>query len=113
VDHVTTLGYEPADMHYTGSCSCGAGCRLFTWDHALAWRNRHDPASARPQDGPYPSWQVPGLCHSSATARPRHEPRPGEYWYLASNGYWFAQCTECCAVARRYSDLAPLRVCTA
>jgi hypothetical protein len=117
VEHVTALGYDPADMYYSGSCSCGEDHRMFTWGHALAWRNLHDPANARPQDGPYPSWHIPGLCHNSAALRARHEPRPSEYWHLAPNGYWFAHCAGCCATARQLGTeepcLAPLRVCTA
>lgn len=72
--------------------------------------------TANPEDGPFPWWHVPGWCHAGTSTVPRHEPRPAEYWSLAPNGYWFAECAECCAVTRRVGaecpDLAPLRVTT-
>lgn len=114
--HVTTVGYEPDDRLYVASCSCGEGRFLPTWDMTLAWRNRHDPGGARPDIGPYPHWHVPGWCHHSGTQF-HHGQRPAEYWSMAPNGYWFAECAECCAATRRIGaenpDLAPLRVCTA
>jgi hypothetical protein len=70
-----------------------------------------------PEDGPFPWWHVPGQCHNGTPVRRRHEPRRAEYWWLAPNGYWFAECAACCAVSRRVAagnpDLAPVRVCTA
>lgn len=69
-----------------------------------------------PEGGPFPSWHVPGQCHAGTRMVPRHEPRPAEYWSLAPNGYWFAECAECCAKTRSVGvdcpDLAPLRVCS-
>jgi hypothetical protein len=69
-------------------------------------------APANPEDGPFPHWHEPGLCHNAA--RGRHERRPAEFWWLAQNGYWFAVCASCCAASRRTAaecpDLAPVKL---
>lgn len=72
---------------------------------------------ANPEEGPFPWWHVPGECHNSAPVRQKHEPRRAEYWSLAHNGYWFAECAECCARTRAVGvgcpDLAPVQITTA
>ncbi len=40
-EHVTAVGYDPADTLYTARCSRGTDRRFLSWELTLEWRDSH------------------------------------------------------------------------